>query len=211
VTYDITSSTDVESLSWELVGSDLPETCVNIQDRIANGTFTTTFDIDTTGASEGTWDVVVRLFGDDGADASNLCENTDERDERTFTDRITIEDNTDDNQAPGDGDSNSGGSAGGSGNLNANVAALIALIEKLLAGGVIGGSGSGFYTPALCAEFRGLSAGQFYGSRGPAVSALQSFLIAHGQAGTITYGATGYYGPQTNAAVSAYSAGCVGK
>lgn len=211
-TYDITSSTDVESLSWELVGSDLPETCVNIQDRIADGTFTTEFDIDTTGASEGTWDVRVRLFGDNGPDASNLCEDTDSVDSQLFTDRITVEDNTDDNQNDGDDDdgnvgSSGGGSGSGSNGLTSSIDALIALITKLLAGGTVTPVPTTPTVNPQCTLYNTSYAHVTFGSTGPQVAALQSFLMAHGHViPLISSGAAapGYYGAQTAQAVAAF-------
>lgn len=217
VTYDLTNSTDVESLSYELVGSDLPETCVNIQDRITDGTFTTAFDIDTTGASEGTWDVRIRLFGDNGADASNLCEDTDQVDAQTFTDRITVEDNTNDNQ--GDGDNNNGGvgshqggNSGGSSNvpswfntfLNGPFAALLAKV-----GGTGNGSGNG---SGECSDLVAKMTGAQYGVYNSQNVKLQGFLLSEGMSiPALSAGASfGFYGPQTAAAISAYKSahGC---
>lgn len=108
VTYTATNSTDAESYSWELVGSGLPKTCVDTVDTITNSTFTRSFDIDMTGASEGTWDVKISAYGDDGPNVSNLCEVGDQIDSMTFGDRITVTDQINDNQSGGN-DTGTGG------------------------------------------------------------------------------------------------------
>ena len=194
VTYNITSSTDVESMSWELVGSGLPQTCENVTDRIANGTFTSTFDIDTTGASEGTWDILIRSYGDDDADVSNLCESTDQNDSQSFTDRITVTDSNNDNQ----------GNTGGSNDappswlsallaqIQANMAALLAALKPV--------TPPTPPTPTLCQ--------QLLTAQSSGTSALQSFLMANGQANMFhaagVYAPTGFLGPITLSALSAF-------
>lgn len=201
VTYDITSSTDVESFSWELVGSGLPQTCVDTPDRIADGTFTASFDIDTTGASEGTWDVRIRAYGDDGADVSNLCETTDQVDSQSFTDRLTVTDSTSDNQ--------SGGGNGNTGNANqvgsiawfqAQIAAIAAQIAAL----------KNPPTPApstgACAELASAMVGAQMGVYNSANISFQGFLLfKHQQIPALAAGASfGFWGPQTQAALTAF-------
>ena len=199
VTYNITSSTDVESMSWELVGSGLPQTCENVTDRIANGTFTSIFDIDTTGASEGTWDVLIRSYGDDDADVSNLCESTDQNDSQSFTDRITVTDSNNDNQGTGGNNSNSAPSwlSALLAQIQANMAALIAALKPATGGGVP-------TTPSLCSQFMSAQAG--------GTVSLQSFLLnpANGQSAQFhaigVYAPTGFFGPVTQAALNAFKA-----
>lgn len=197
ITFDVTASTDVESVSWELVGSDLPKKCVNISNTIADGTFTRTFDIDTTGATEGSWDVRIALYGDDGASASNLCEESDQIGSlTTFGDRITVTDDNNDNQ-----DNNTGTSGNQSQfeKLQAQFAALMLFLK--------GNNGTGT-TPApatgKCAELSMKLAGTQQSTYTAANTRLQGFLLSEGATiPALAAGASfGYYGPQTMAAVS---------
>lgn len=192
VTFDITSSTDVESLSWELVGSGLPQTCVNTADRIANGTFTSTFEIDTTGASEGTWDVLIKLYGDDDANVSNLCENTDQVDGQQFNDRITVTDQTDDNQA----DNDNVGSSGKPSWLDDFLAAIAAMLKPAAPVEPV--------APAYCktlVTYNGMNA-----------MAAQASLLATPHASFFhaagVYAPTGYWGSISTQAQSAAVAAC---
>lgn len=211
----------VESISWELVGSGLPETCVNIDDAVSSGgTSVRSFDIETEGATEGTWDVKLRFYGDgfypNNTGASNLCEDEDEVNDSpfTFADRITILDNIDDNQDDdNDGNSNTCGTNSNTncGNdndvdegsaISKDIQALIAAIKLLLAGQAGGGTGNVGHAQvcATLASYSDLNVG----SRGVRVSALQAYLISKGgQIPAITSGAAapGYFGAQTNAAL----------
>lgn len=200
VTHDITGSTDVESMSWELVGSGLPQTCVNTVDRIADGTFTTSFDIDTDGASEGTWDVRIRAYGDDGQDVSNLCEATDQVDSQLFSDRITVTDDVDDNQS-NDNDSNN--TSGSEDKLSQILSSLAALIAKLTPTVPV--------TPApstKCATLQTKMVGTQMYVYNQANVQLQGYLLSEGQSiPALTAGASfGYYGPQTAAALASFKA-----
>jgi len=56
-----------------------------------------------------------------------------------------------------------------------------------------------FSPTALCAPLAQVSAGLTQGMRGGNVVALQTFLMQNG--GSIGYGATGYFGAQTQAAL----------
>lgn len=94
VTYNMTSGTDAESLSWQIVDSvgnaALPPVCVDIQDRTTAGTFNTSFPIGTGGQTEGTWRVRVKLYGDTGVGVDNQCNNGDLVDTFTSQDILTI-------------------------------------------------------------------------------------------------------------------------
>ena len=184
VTYDITSNDDVESLRWEIIGSGLPSTPVNIPDRINSGTFTATFPIDTTGASEGTWDVRVTLFGTNGSGA-NQNGTLPGVDTQTFTNRITI---TDDEDGVGSGNDED----------NSPWATILASLQAILAK-----LSNPVPPPApvdpLCTQFNMAKAGTAFGMSGAA--GLQNFLISNGYSHIITYGATGYWGTQTQTAV----------
>lgn len=199
VTFDVTSSTDVESMSWELVDSGLPKTCVNTVDRLANGTFTSSFDIDTTGASEGTWDVRINAYGDDGADASNLCETADQVDTQLFTDRLTVTDEVNDNQGSG----NDSGTGTGSGSSKVP-AWFKAFFDKYF------GSGTGTTpTPAptvsaVCTAYAQANVGTMPNTYSQANTRLQGFLLSQNASiPALAAGASfGFYGPQTSAAVA---------
>ncbi len=186
-TFDITTSTDVESISWELVGSGLPKTCVDVADRIADGTFTASFDVDTKGASEGTWDVRISTYGDDGADVSNLCENTDLSDTQLFTDRITVTDTVDDNQT-------------GSHSSDGVPAWFKAFLDKFFP---TTGSNPTPSTSAVCVAYNQANMGTMPNSYSPSNVKLQGFLLSQGASiPALEQGAAfGFYGNQTTAAV----------
>ena len=197
VTHEITASTDAESMSWELVGSGLPQTCVNTVDRIADGTFTTSFDIDTSGASEGTWDVRIRAYGDDGADVSNLCQVADEVDSQLFSDRITVTDDIDDNQG---NDNDSNGNVGNEGTLSTILASLKVILDRL---------NTTPTTPApsgKCATLQTKMLGTQMNVYNQANVVLQGYLLGEGQSiPALAAGASfGYYGPQTAAALAQF-------
>lgn len=203
LTYDITSNDDVESLSWQVVGSGLPKTCVNIDDRLNSGTFQSTFDIDTNGASTGTWDVKVTLYGTNDEGVNNLCEGSGD-DNMTFSNRLSINpDSTTDNNG-----NNGNGNSGTSNNtaLSAIMQALQAIIAKLTAPATPPASTA---SPA-CAEYASLSSGLSQGSdtrQGGRVGQLQSFLMYKGfnisllSSNQAPYG---YYGSQTASAASGF-------
>ena len=199
VTFDVTASTDVESLSWELVGSSLPKTCVNVSNSITDGTFTRSFEVDTTGASEGSWDVRIGLYGDDGANASNLCEVTDQIGGlTTFGDRITVTDNNNDNQDEIGGS----GSSSKLSQLEKAIEALTALVAKIMAGGTTVPPTQNAACAALATKMVGTQQFVYNDSN----VRLQGFLLSEGASiPALSAGASfGYYGTQTSAAVSWY-------
>lgn len=113
VTYDITSDEDVESLSYEIVGSGIPETCVDIPDQIQSGTFHPQFEMNLDGATAGTYDVKIRLFGVNGSGSEQLCQDAHEQDNMTFTNRIAIQENGNDTGVVS-------GTGGGNGNSSSS-------------------------------------------------------------------------------------------
>lgn len=197
LTYDITVSEDVESLSYEIVGSGLPKTCVNIDDHLTDGTFHSSFDIDTNGATEGTWDVKVVLYGTNDEGANQNCEGAGD-DTMVFTNRLTIEaDETVDNNG------NTGAGSSVQSKFDQLMAAFQALMAKL--------SGTGTSpSPAsvACVELAQKSVGTVQGVYNDANIRLQGFLLSEGmQIPALTAGASfGFYGPQTMAAVASFNA-----
>lgn len=185
LTYDLTAGDDAESASYEIVGTGLPKTCVNIADRIESGTFKAAFDIDTTGATQGSnYDVRVIVYGTNGDGANQTCEDGGD-DTMTFSDKVTIND---------EGDSDSGSGNTGS---ESQLDKLIKLITLWLAGQQTPPVPP---VPSKCSQLASASV---------TTAGLQSFLIANGETiPAIQYGgaAYGYYGSQTTAAVSSFKA-----
>lgn len=181
VVYDITSNDDSESLSWELVGSGLPKTCVNIQDQLNSGTFHPEFDIDTTGATAGVWDIEVELYGTNGTGANQLCTNPSD-DSMTFTNVVSIEEDSDSSGGSGNGGN---GNNTGSDNTPAWLVAFQAQIAAMIAALTPATPPVVVVPPAntACAEYATLSAGLSQGSDtrpGGRVGQLQSFLMYKG-------------------------------
>jgi len=202
VTYDITGDTpDVESMSWEVVGSGLPETCINIADRLNSGTFTSTFDINTAGATEGTWDVKIRIYGVDGSGTDNNCGGT-INDSMTFTNRLTITENSNDTG----GVINNTGTDNGTGSSQKSqfdklMTAFAALMLKL------GGAGTPAPAPTttpVCVAYAQAYNGTQMNVYNDANVRLQGFLLSQGASiPALKAGASfGFYGPQTMAAVA---------
>lgn len=210
VTFD-TDGEDVESFSWRLVGSDLPKVCVNTVDATNpdGGTFVRSFNIVLGNNPEGTWDVELKSFGDNGGGSSNLCESMDENDSSTFDDRITIVDGIDDNQdndndgnGSGSGD-NQGGSGNGSGSsvsefdqLMKQIMILIGLMTKPAP------VPAPSTKPAHCATYAQASASGTFG--------LQTWLVQNGYMTQVAMNTgPGTYGPRTTAANNAASTVCL--
>lgn len=208
VTFE-TDGEDVESFSWMLVGSDMPPICVNTVDATSDdgGTFVRSFDIVLGNNPEGEYDVELRSFGDNGANASQQCASGDENSDASFDDRITIfdeindnqDDDNDNNENTGDnfGGNNGGNSTGGSGSSNSQaitalqnqIAALIAQLAGLT--GVV----AGMAPDAICAQ-------------APAdTGSLQTFLVGQNlmTSAEVATG-PGIYGPKTTRAHNAFKA-----
>ncbi len=77
VNVTMTSNTDWESFSWQIVDSAgnaaLPAVCIDSADHTSAGVFNSSFPIGTGGQSEGTWMVKIRLYGDTGVGVDNQC------------------------------------------------------------------------------------------------------------------------------------------
>lgn len=196
VTYNITSDDDVESLSWELVGSGLPKVCVDISDRLVSGTFNTNFDIDTIGSSQGTWDVKIVLYGTNGEGANQNCEGSG-NDYQTFADRITVDND------------NSTGNTSGNGNNDSAPSWLSALIAQMQAQAAAAQA----QMMALIAALKPVTpstpptggAGSLCSQIPYDTFSLQGFLMSHGQAGPFNaigvYSPTGFRGQATETAL----------
>lgn len=197
VTYDVTSNDDVESLSWELVGSGLPKTCVDVPDQINTGTFHPEFDIDTTGATAGTWDVKIQLYGTNDEGVNQLCEGTAD-DTMTFTNRIAISESNDNNTGTGTGTGNTGTGNGKQSQLDK----LIALLTALVAGK----PSTPTSTSAVCTAYSQANSGTLMNARNSANIRLQGFLLSQGaDIPALAAGASfGFFGPQTIAAQSLF-------
>lgn len=197
VTYAVTSNDDVESLDWELVGSGLPPQCVDIPDQINTGTFHPSFEMNTDGATGGTFDVKVRLYGVNGSGTDQLCGST-PNDTMTFTNRVAI---TEDGNSTGVG-SGTGNTGNGTGSgsvmpawfqawISGPFAAILAALKPTTAPAPT--------QEALCTQL----------PPGSNVWSLQTFLMTPtlgGQAAVFNqagvYAPTGYLGPITLQALS---------
>ena len=185
VTFDLSSGDDAESASWEILGAGLPKTCVNITDRVDDGTFNASFDIETVGATPGSnYDVRVIVYGTNGIGANQTCQGGGD-DTMTFSDVLTINDNDSSVGTPDNNDSAPSWLSAILAQMQAQFAALLAAINPPQS--------------SACAQYQQYS-GLSYGMRSPSVTSLQVFLLGQGQ--SIPAGATSYFGPQTQAAVS---------
>ena len=195
VTYDLTSDDDAESMSWELVGSGLPKVCVNTPDRLVNGTFNAFFDIDTSGASEGTWDVEIIVFGTNGPGSNQNCTGGGD-DTMTFTNRITV--TNDDNSSSSSNNEEEAPSW-----LQAMLAQIAAMNQAVMA--LL--SNATAPTPApvpanLCSQIPSMWN----------VPSLQVFLMTHGYAqnfatvGVFPHNPTNYFGDVTQNSLYAFKA-----
>lgn len=218
VTYDITGDApDVESLSWEVVGSGLPETCVNVADRLNSGTFTSTFDVNTAGATEGTWDVKIRIYGVDGAGTDNNCGGT-INDSMNFTNRLTITENANDagsvinNTGSGNHGTNSGNDEPSW--LEGFFAHLMAVMKPATTTATVTLPA----TPTACATLALKMTGTVPGVYNNNNTILQGFLIGEGMSipwltdPKLSAGVPfGFFGQQTSLALSTYKTmhGCI--
>lgn len=199
-TYQITSNDDVESLSWELVGSGLPQTCVDIPDQINGGIWHPQFDINTNGATAGSWDVRIKLYGVNGAGTDQQC-GTSAKDTMTFTNRVAITEQTTNNTGVGNGTGNNGnGSASNPPNWFQQWLAAFMAAQKPA-------------TPAVSPKCAAIA--PFLGAPANTYSSLgvqlQSALLLDNpnSISALAAGSTismGYFGPQTHAALATYNA-----
>jgi len=149
---------------------------------------------------EGNYVVNRQFYGEEGFPRAAGCANGGELgSDEDWTGRLFIDDNqgNDNDNAGNDG---AGGTGSGSGTstedpaitaLKAQIAALIAQISGLT--GVV----AAMAPDAICNQ---LPTGVSFGSHGAA--GLQTFLMNNGE--TIGYGATGYFGVQTQAALNSF-------
>ena len=207
VNLDVTSDSDVNAISWDFIGDFLPRECVQfpeITQSISNVPIE--FDLRLP-STLGTHDLQIKAYGVDGPNQSFACSDSDIVDSETFSDRVTVLlDSTVSGSVVGGG-SYSGSQ--GSSQMNAVLAALQAILVKL--------TNLAPTTPpstnAKCTALAEKSVGTAYGVRNSANVVLQGFLLGEGQSiPALAAGASfGFYGSQTQAAVSNYKAvnGCI--
>lgn len=192
-----TGSSAVQSVWVDIPGSGFPGYCADITpDQNATGPHTATFGVDTTGTSEGTWDVRTTVF-DSGvtSGANDSCDTTiGSNSGHTFFSKLTITDQQSTGSNSNNTGSGSGSSVGGSTMpswMQQFMASILAILHPT--------------TPAvdpLCAAYVSASAGAYPGSH--SALGLQTFLFNH-QLLASPY-LTSYYGPITQGAVSAFLA-----
>ncbi len=100
VNFTMTSGTDVESFSYQVVDNTgnaaLPPVCIDSADHTSAGVYNSSFPIGTGGQTEGTWAVRIRLYGDTGVGVDNQCNRpSDLLDTFTSPEIITITSPTD--------------------------------------------------------------------------------------------------------------------
>lgn len=189
----VNSNGDIMVNSCKSVG-----TIQDANDRTITVTVDTPSDL-----PEGTYDVRRLYFGIAGEERSAGCDlANDVGSEQTWENRLFVDDNNGDNDNDNGGNSSSGGNSGSDAQTDnekaiADLQALIASLTAQLAGlGTVVGS---LVPDAVCAQ---LPTGVAYGSHN--ATGLQTFLMANGQ--SIGYGATGYFGDQTQAALNGFKA-----
>jgi hypothetical protein len=202
LTFNLTGNSTVQSVKVEVPNSGFAGACINVEpNQNSTGTHTVALPISTVGATEGTYDVKLTAYGiqSNQTGANNNCDGTiGVSNAHTFTNVLTLTAQ----QSSGGNANNTGGgsSSGGTGTsvpagtqaaidaLKAQIAALIAQISGLT--GVV----AAMAPDAICMQ---LPTGVAFGSHGAA--GLQTFLIQNSE--SIGYGATGYFGVQTQAAL----------
>ena len=206
---ELTADSDVESVSYDYTGDDLDRVCVDTEDQIQSGW--RTFDVDLNLPQDtGTWDIVVRTFGVDGAGTNQDCQDG-STDVMTFFDRVTV---------------TSGGSGGGNGGTGGNndsaqpsyVTQLLALIEDLRKqiADLMKPAPTPVPTPVpVQCEVQILASGLYIGATdattGGKVTRTQMYLINHGfTISAIQYGGAsyGYWGNQSATALVQALAAC---
>ena len=205
---ELTGDSDVESVSYDYLGDDLDRECVDVEDQIQSGW--RTFDLDLNLPQDtGTWDVIVKTFGVDGAGANQDCQDG-STDSMTFFDRVTV---------TSGGSNNGNGGTGGNGGSNQpsyidELLALIADLRKQLAD-LMKPAPTPVPTPTPYCEVQPMGSGMYMGATdsttGGRVTPLQRWLINHGYSipAIQTGGASlGFYGQQTSSAYVAAVAAC---
>ena len=204
---ELTGDSDVESVSYDYTGDDLDRECVDVEDQIQSGW--RTFDVDLNLPQDtGTWDMLVKTFGVDGAGANQDCQDG-STDSQPFFDQVTVT----------SGGSNGGnGGTGGNGGSNTpsyidELLALIADLRKQLAD-MMKPAPTPVPTPVVC-QAQTLASGLYIGatdvSTGGKVTIAQMYLVNHGfviPAIQYSGAAYGYWGAQSAAALSQALASC---
>lgn len=193
---ELTGDSDVESVSYDYIGDDLDRECVDVRDQIQSGW--RTFDLDLNLPQDtGTWDIVVKTYGVDGAGTNQDCQDG-STDSMTFFDRITV--------TSGGNSGNNGGGTGGT-NDDDMPAWFASFFEKLLAILKPAPTPTPVPTPAPYCEVQAMASGLYIGATdattGGRVTPLQMWLISHGfTIAPIQYGGAsyGYYGQSSSAA-----------
>lgn len=209
LTFTNTGNSTVQSVWIEIPGSGFAGECKDVSDQNQTGPHTVTFTGDTTGATEGIWDVKVTVYGTQSPGANNDCDTTvGTNSSHTFQNQLTITDNQDSGgNANNTGGTGSGSSSGSS--TDSKLDALIALFTKFF-----GGSGASSSTPPApatdpaCAAFNAANAGTQPNVYNAGNKALQGFLLSQHidiPALNANPPATfGFYGNQTTNAVGIF-------
>lgn len=211
LTFDLTGSSENESLSWELVDNGgnnvgIPPTCVDVNDHIVAGTYNASFPMDTIGGTEGTFGIKVKLYGVVGSGTDNSCSGT-VNDTMTFSNRLTLTagettGNTANNTGHGSGNSGSSTSIQSQINtLASQLSQLVTAFSKFVTGG--GTATPPSTTSAVCTAYAQANAGTVPNTNNAANVRLQGFLLSQGASiPALAAGASfGFYGNQTTAAV----------
>lgn len=204
-TWDVTSGDQIEYLrtrlyntNGDIVANDCESvgTIMDANDREVKTHITVPNDV-----PEGNLTVKQLPFGDPDEGRSPGCDlNFDYGSETNHTGRFFVDDsqgNDDDNA----GNSGPGGSSGNSGGSTPDALAALTAQVNALIGQMTGLTGvvATLMPDAICAQ---LPTGVSFGQHG--ATALQNFLMSNGQ--SIGWGATGYFGVQTQAALNGFKA-----
>lgn len=210
VTYNLTGNSTAQSVKVEIPNSHFPGACINITDVNSAGTHTVILPVDTTGSSEGTWDVRTTFYGipSNQTGANNNCDATlpGTPNAHTFQNQLTITAA----QNSGTNSNSTGGTGNTSGGTNNNTTPK--WFTDWLA---TQHPATPSPTPAslACAQLSSVMVGTQMGVYNSANIALQGFLLyQHQSIPWLAQGASfGFFGVQTNAALSAFKSqnGCV--
>lgn len=202
--FNNTGNSTVQSVWVEIPGSGFPGECLDVDDQNQTGPHTVTFTVNTTGATEGTWDVKTTRYGIDspGPGANNDCDSTiGSNSAHTFFSQLTITDQ----QSTGSNSNNTGGGTSSStgssqqSQFDKLMTAFAALMLKL--GG--GGAPAPTTTSATCTAYMQANTGTQPNVYSDANVRLQGFLLSQGASiPALKAGAAfGFFGNQTTAAV----------
>lgn len=196
---DVTSDDDVNAISWDFIGDFLPKECVQFNEVTQSvDDFTVEFDVKLP-STIGSHDLQLKVYGVNGPGRDFNC--TNDVDTINVNDRLVVNiGNTNTSNTSGGGSStgnNNGAPAWLStllSTMNTQFAALLAALNPPTP------PTPPVTTPGMCAQLMSAQAG--------GTSSLQAFLMANGQAGPFNaigvYAPTGFRGPITEAALSAF-------